>query len=568
MGIKPAKKLKINGYFCGQTENRKSMTEKSRQTLIKTFLVVLAVSAYTFGLFIDVTRDGSKYASVAREIYETGNFIDLKIHGEPYDQKPPMLFWLSALSFYLFGLSNFAFKLPLLLLAWGGLYSVYRLGKSLYDRRTGLLTAALLGSSQMYFLYCADIHTDTVMQAFVSFSLWQLFDFLRTKRNINFILGFVGVGLAMLSKGPMGAVVPAAAVVGHLIFTRRYRELADIRWYIGIVIVAVIIWPALAGLYRQFGWEGIVFYFWTNNFGRISGTYVQTSNDYFFFFHNLLYLYLPWILLLYMAAFLEFRSLIRRRFKAREYFVFSGTWFFFILLAISRSKLPNYIFIIMPLMSVLTAKYIMLAISGRKPLLLRVFTQTQYFVASLLTILLLLISFWLFPLGQVWQWLLLAVVLALSVWFLLQKGRPAERLLLPSLTLIIGLNFFLNQHVFPQIFSQQAPVTVARMFSEQAGPGDRLYNYNYSSYELFFYGKTTVKQVESDVELKQLLERPGSWILTSPEVTERIKTMDVPQPEIREIKHLWMNKVGLRFVNPKTRQQAYDTLYLVKSAGR
>ena len=73
-------------------------TWKGKEIWLIGFVVLVAVAAYVSGLFVDVTRDGSKYASVAREIFDSGDWIRLKIHGEPYDQKPPLLFWLSAAS--------------------------------------------------------------------------------------------------------------------------------------------------------------------------------------------------------------------------------------------------------------------------------------------------------------------------------------------------------------------------------------------------------------------------------------------------------------------------------------
>ena len=87
------------------------MTEKNLYPLIFAFIILV----YITGLFPETTVDSAKYASVSREIVESGDVLHLKIHGEPYMQKPPLLFWLAAISFKLFGVSMFAFKLPTLL---------------------------------------------------------------------------------------------------------------------------------------------------------------------------------------------------------------------------------------------------------------------------------------------------------------------------------------------------------------------------------------------------------------------------------------------------------------------
>lgn len=159
------------------------------------------VAAYAAGLFVHVTRDASKYAALAREIYDTGEFINLKIHGEPYVQKPPLLFWLSALSFHLFGISDLAFKLPLLLFSFAGIFFTFKLGSALYDQKTGVLAALLTASSQISFLYNMDIHTDTLLQSLVTFSLWQFYLFLKNKKTHHLVWGLPGWDWPCSPKG-------------------------------------------------------------------------------------------------------------------------------------------------------------------------------------------------------------------------------------------------------------------------------------------------------------------------------------------------------------------------------
>jgi 4-amino-4-deoxy-L-arabinose transferase-like glycosyltransferase len=537
---------------------------QKRYFLIVPALLVMLVAAYVAGLFVDVTRDAGKYASVAREVYESGDFINLRVHGEPYDQKPPMLFWLSALSFYIFGLSNFAFKLPLLFTGLLGIYSTYRLGKSLYNVRVGMTAAMMLAASQVYFLYYMDIHTDSVLQPFVTFALWQLYEFIKKNKNVHLILGFSGIGCAMLTKGPVGALVPAFAVLGHLVFTRQYERLLDIRWYLGALLALILILPALAGLYNQFGWEGIRFYFWTNNAGRLTGQLGAHRPDYFFYVHNLLYLFFPWMLLLFVSAGFEFRSLIKRRFRGREFYIFPGTWLFFLILTLSKGKLPNYIFVLMPLFSLLTAKYAMLATGGRRPSLFRLFLRMQAVSVVLGSLLVAVIIFWLFPVVKAVMFLP-AIVMVFVIGFALNKRNTDKvRLFLPSLAVAIVLNLYINMHVAPLIFSAQASVKAAAIFNAESGPGDKIHNYNYESHELFFYAVRPAVKVINDVTVIRLMQEPGNWVLTERKVVERLEG-DYPEPEIIPLEHVWLNKLSLKYLNPRTRSQATDTLFLMRS---
>ncbi|WP_346855289.1 glycosyltransferase family 39 protein [uncultured Draconibacterium sp.] len=524
--------------------------------------VVIALVGYFSGLTIDVTRDAGKYATVAKEIYQNGNYINLTVHGQPYDQKPPLLFWLGALGFSMGGISNFWFKLPLLLLVFAGFYWAYRLGESLYNKRVGMLTAIVLFFSLIYSMYSMDIHTDTPFQAFITLALWQLFEFIKTKRNKNWILGFIGIGLSMLCKGPLGGVIVAFAVLGHILLKRDFRSLLDYRWYLGSVLAFVVVSPALIGLWNQFGWEGIRFFFWDNNVGRMTGTYVKATNDPVFYVHSLLYLLLPWCLLFFISAFSDLRKQILSRFHADEYFTFAGIWIFFIIINASSSQLPNYVFGIVPLMGVLIAKWVDVALV-RKGRLLKIMDRSQVFVVSVLWLFIGLIVFYLFPGAPVLLFALLLPGLALTVFVYLKIKDDLARLILPSLITFSILTVVLNTHVFSYMFSLQAPPEAARYFNENAREGDVLYNYKYPQYELFFYSEPQATQVNFEHEMECIAGVEGNWVFTNPEGLGDLQNFNFEPDTVIEYKHLYLNRGG-RFINPATRDKVLQPMYLVK----
>lgn len=524
----------------------------------------LLLWAYFAGLPIDVTRDAGKYATAAKEIFQNGNYINLTVHGDPYDQKPPLLFWLGALGFAIGGISNFWFKLPVLLVVFFGLYSAFRLGQTLYNKRVGYLTLFLMAFSFIYPFYSMDIHTDTPMQAFITFALWQLSDFIKTKRNQSWILGFVGIGLAMLCKGPLGAAIPAFAILGHLLLKKDFKAFTDYRWYAGVLLAFVVVSPALIGLVNQFGWDGIVFFFWENNVGRLTGTYVKPNSDPIFYVHNLLYLFLPWSILFYISAFYEFKTLFRNRFRAPEYFTFTGIWIYFIILNASKSQLPNYIFGIMPLIALLTAKWIDIAIQ-KKSTLQKIFKSTQNTVTILLWVTVLVLSVYLFPSPGVWFWLVFGAGIAFSVIIYLIAKKPLAKIILPPAIAMAVFFVLLNMHIFPYIFSYQAPPKAARFFTENAAPNDTLYNYEYGQYELFFYSEPQAILLHSDTEMQEVAKKEGTWIFTDEEGFQKMKSLSLipDSTAIKEYQHLYLNRGG-RFINPKTRQEVLKPMYLIK----
>jgi len=538
------------------------MLKNKALLFIVIFIALVALWSYFAGLTIDVTRDAGKYATVAKEMFHSGDLIHLTIHGDAYDQKPPMLFWLGALGFAIGGISNFWFKLPVLLLVFAGFYWAFRLGKSLYNKRVGYLTAAFLAFSTFYSLYSMDIHADTPLQAFITLALWQLFEFIKTRKNKHWISGFTAIGLAMLSKGPIGAAIPAFAVVGHVLLKKEYRFLLDYRWYLGTVLAFVVASPALIGLMNQFGWEGIRFFFWENNVGRITGTYVQAVNDPIFFVHTLLYMFLPWVLIFFISAYLEFKTLLKNKFHSEEYFTFAGIWIFFIIISASSNQAPNYIFSIVPLMAVLTAKWADIVLE-QQPGLSRIFKRVQNFVVVLIWTMTAGLTFYLFPLPGFYFWLVAIIAIAATLYSYKNLKEPEFRLILPSVLAFSVLMFLLNTHVFPYIFSYQAPPKAAGYFNENASETDKLYNYKYGQYELFFYSEPQATQLKTFEDMKKAAETKGSWIFTDDDGIKDFEALQLPTDTIIEYRHLYLNRGG-RFINPKTRDNVLQPMYLIK----
>lgn len=538
------------------------MFENKSLRFIFWIIAALLLLAYISGLYIDVTRDAGKYATVAKEIHQNGNFINLTVHGEAYDQKPPMLFWLGALGFTIGKVSNFWFKLPVLLLVFAGFYWAFRLGESLYNKRVGFLTATMLAFSFIYVLYSMDIHTDTPLQAFITLAFWQLFEFIKTKKTKHWVLGFIAIGFAMLCKGPIGAAIPAFAILGHLLLKRDFKSLLDYRWYLGVFLSFIIVSPALSGLYNQFGWEGLRFFFWENNVGRITGSYVKAINDPVFYVHNIIYLFLPWSLLFFIAVFMEFKTLIQNRFKTGEYFTLTGIWIYFIILNSASSQLPNYIFSIVPLISVLTAKWIDRAIINKKTLI-RVFKIVQRYVVLLLWIGIFIISFYFFPTPKWYIMLLVFGGIILSYFISAKYSDEGVRIIVPSLIVFTCLAILMNLHVFPYMFSFQAPPKAARYYSEYANKGDKLFNYNYDEYELFFYSEPQATQLYSIDEMKSIAGKKGNWIFTDEQGYKNIEELQLSPEFIFEYKHLYLNRPA-GFISPKTRNKVLQPMYLIK----
>ena len=150
-------------------------------------LWLMIAIVYSCNLTLDVMDvDAAQYASMASEMKDSGNYLQVYLRGDDYLDKPPLLFWLSSASFSLFGTGNITYKLPALLVLLLGLWSVYRFTLLYDNRETALAATTILATTQAYFLMTNDVRTDGLLTGFVMFAVYQCAAYLqkRTWRHL------------------------------------------------------------------------------------------------------------------------------------------------------------------------------------------------------------------------------------------------------------------------------------------------------------------------------------------------------------------------------------------------
>ena len=213
------------------------------------WLALGLIAVYLRGLFLDVMDvDASQYASISMEMLQNGNWLEVQHRGADYLDKPPLLFWLSASSFWFFGLSNWAYKLPSLLAALAGEWGTYRFTLLFYGERPARHAAFILASCMGLMVICNDVRTDTILLGFSACAVWQLAEYLEFNRWRNLLAGFFFIGLAMLAKGPIGLVMPAFAVGSHLLLRGDWRGIFRWQWLLGLAVTALVLAPMCWGL--------------------------------------------------------------------------------------------------------------------------------------------------------------------------------------------------------------------------------------------------------------------------------------------------------------------------------
>ena len=216
------------------------MDKKYFNVIIASTVVVYILSMFYVPL-MDI--DAAQYASISREMLERKSYLQLYDLGKDYLDKPPMLFWLSTISMKIFGIHDWAYRLPSFLFSLIAIYSTFRLAYIFYKKEIALLSALVLATSQAMFLINHDVRTDTMLMGWVTFSLWQLAAWYATNKWKYFLLGFIGIAGGMMTKGPIALMVPVFALVPHFILRREWKQFFRWEYLLGIFIIAIALIP-------------------------------------------------------------------------------------------------------------------------------------------------------------------------------------------------------------------------------------------------------------------------------------------------------------------------------------
>lgn len=478
------------------------------------------------------------------------------------------MFWIGALFFSILGVSTPVWKLSLLLVSGVGIYSTYRLGKLLYDETTGRLAALFWATSLGFLYFHNDIHIDTLLADTITFSIWQLAAFFKSKKPAHFYLGMAGAGLSMLAKGPVGLAIPAFSTGFHLIMHKKWKEILHPRWIAGTLIIAILIIPALVGLLNQFGPEGIKFYFWTNNMGRITGSYAGKNNDPFFYLHTSLYVLAPFTIFALFGLGRKIAGYFREKGKVPpsfEFYTLGGIIPFFLILSVARAKNPHYLMAVIPLFMILAAAFTASFSSdriGKK--VKKVVTRLNVFMSGLFWLVIFLFVFWLFPEKNPWYWAGLAVFAGILIFFVRTYRGISRQIAMLTIT-ILAFMFSLNASLYPAMMKYHAPIHAVNDFNLQAAPGEKIHCYLPPAryWEVFFYSKNPGNYVVTQDQLPSLVSQTKDWVFTDQKGKDQIMRESPACEIVRVYDHSSLSKITLPFLIPSTRCEKLEKRYLL-----
>ncbi|HYV53386.1 MAG TPA: glycosyltransferase family 39 protein [Chitinophagaceae bacterium] len=537
------------------------------------FLFSMLGLVYLAGLFVPLMdRDSAHHANIAMHMYLHRDYVNLVDAGQDYLDKPHLLFWLCALSYKIFGITSFAYRFPSLLFTILCVYSVYRLGRSLYNEETGKLAALIIASAFAFILANTDVRMDAVLTACVAFATWQGVDFIRHQKITNAFGLAVGLALGFDTKGHIAVFAPLIGLLFYIIYLRRWKIFLNWKWLIVLAGFAILIFPVVYCFYLQYNLHpeklvrgkdhinGVRFILFGQTVERLKGESFgnDAKNDYFFFFHSFLWAFVPWSILAYIAIVGRLKHFFKRR---DEWLTPATVVTIAIVLTFSGFKLPHYINIIFPAAAVMTASWIM--VNSLKP---RTTFIIQVVVCLLILLLVGMLNSWAFPVKNFL--LILSVILLLAVVFYFlrtQRLSHVQKVLCVSVTSMVFSFFLLNTNFYPQLLKYQGGNELAKKIKGNVDPVNVYFWKNNYSSSFNFYTATERKQFDDSFFLKG---KKPIWLLFDKNDLPDIRQSGYKIGLIYSVPDFGITKLNLKFVNPVTRKNELHEMVLGEITGK
>ncbi len=221
------------------------------------FLIILIgfINFSMLGAYPLFIPDESRYAEIAREMLSTHQFVIPHLNGVIYLEKPPLSYWINALVMALFGNSEWAVRSMDAVLGDLTCLIIYFTALKLYNRRIAILSALILSSCLLHFILSHLVTTDMPLTFFLTTSLCCFLLSLHLpvgmSRNTLFCLAYLFSGLAIMTKGLIGIVLPGLIIGVWIVLTRQWQVLKKMQLWLGTFIVLSIALPWLIVVQKE-----------------------------------------------------------------------------------------------------------------------------------------------------------------------------------------------------------------------------------------------------------------------------------------------------------------------------
>ena len=234
---------------------------------------VFTMLVYAVGLFIPIMEpDAAVYAQVSMEMHDRSDYLGIYHKGVDWLDKPHFPFWMSALSYEIFGVNTFAYKLPATLFILLGALYTFLFARKFYSALHGWLSVIVLITAEHIIISNQDVRAEPFMTGLMMMGLFHFVSLIENssqhkkinKINIppvqgggllallHLVMGSLAAACLIMTKG-LFTIIPIASGIGlSLLYAKNWRAIFNWKWIAAAFLIFIFMIPALYGYYQQF----------------------------------------------------------------------------------------------------------------------------------------------------------------------------------------------------------------------------------------------------------------------------------------------------------------------------
>lgn len=333
----------------------------------KKLIGILMAAAYVLLMmgngFVSLTHpDEVFYVQSAKEMVQHNSWLTPMIFDAPQFEKPIFFFWLLALNIKLFGITPFVARFWPAFFAILGVAVTYWVAWMLFERkRLAFFSGLILASSSIYLALARAVLTDMVFSILVTATIALLYAAYKYPASADkwIILAAAASGFAVLTKGVLGIIFPAAVIFIFLLYKKNLTILKSKGIWPGLLLFLLIALPWHLLMYQWYGQEFIREYVHNVHIRRILEAEHARLDNWYFYLWLMFAGVLPWSFFWPPAARLVWRQ-FKEKLPDRDKLFFLLAWIVGVYICVqpARSKLASYVFPVFPAIAVLIAYYL------------------------------------------------------------------------------------------------------------------------------------------------------------------------------------------------------------------
>jgi 4-amino-4-deoxy-L-arabinose transferase-like glycosyltransferase len=345
-------------FLTGQAPQTDDMTgqrlgKEEYYAILALCVLCLVVFFYQLGSHPLWDVDEGMHASTSKDIVLSGDWVTTRVNGENFYDKTVLFNWFAALSFLVFGFTEFAARMPAALLGLGTVLVTYLIGRRLFGSRAGVV----LATSPEYIVLSRSVIHDISLAFFITLALFFFYAAFSSQphRRINLFLFYGALGFAVLAKGPIGLLLPGLIIGLFLLVKGRLAFLKEMSlgWGALIFLAVAAPWYVLISIRNE---DYVSYFFLKQNFGNfLSKVQAHHPEHFYYYVPALLGGMLPWSFFVPLAVVWPLRQGLT---KLDDGVLFLLLWFsaIFLFFSVANSKLATYILPAFPAVALLVGR--------------------------------------------------------------------------------------------------------------------------------------------------------------------------------------------------------------------